>query len=170
MEIRFGQYSMRPFRKRDIPALVRHANNINVSRNLRDSFPYPYTDVDADGWVKFVTQHSPPRNLVLTHDDEAIGGIGLRLQEDVHRLSAEVGYWLSESYWGRGIVAQALKLFTDYAFANFPFERIYAGVFERNPASVRVLEKAGYEYEATLRRGVVKDGLVMDELIYTVLR
>lgn len=170
MEIRFGQYTLRPFRKRDIPALVRHADNINVSRNLRDSFPYPYTQADAEGWVKFTLQQSPPRNLAIANESEAFGGIGLKLQDDVHRLSAEVGYWIGESYWGRGIVVEALKVFTDYVFQTFPVERIYAGVFERNLASMRVLEKAGYFHESTLQRGVVKDSVVMDELIYVTLR
>ncbi len=170
MEIQFGQYVLRPFRKRDIPSLVRYADNINVARNLRDSFPYPYSAADAEGWVKFTSQQNPPRNLAIASDGEAFGGIGLRLHDDVHRCSAEVGYWIGEPFWGRGITAQALSVFTQYAFHNFTVERIYAGVFERNTSSVRVLEKAGYRYEATLQRGVIKDGVVMDELIYVTLR
>lgn len=170
MEIRFGQYHLRPFRKRDVSAMVKHGNNYDVSKNLRDSFPYPYSAADAEGWVKFTNQQNPPRNLAIATDEEVIGGIGLRLHDDVHRCTAEVGYWLGEEYWGRGIATEALRVFTDYCFSTFALTRIYAGVFERNLASMRVLEKAGYHAEAILQQAVIKGDHVMDEHYYVMLR
>ena len=100
----------------------------------------------------------------------AVGGIGILLQEDVHRRSAEIGYWLGEDYWGRGIVTEAVRRVTDWAFENFDLCRIFAHVFAWNPASMRVLEKAGYEYEGRLRQSVTKDGQTIDQVIYAIIR
>ncbi|MGH7406412.1 MAG: GNAT family N-acetyltransferase [Candidatus Methylomirabilales bacterium] len=101
---------------------------------------------------------------------EAVGRIGLDLQTDVHRRSAEIGFWLAEPYWGRGIATEAVRAMTDFAFATFDLCRIFAGVFEWDPASVRVLEKAGYAYEGRLRKSVTKDGQTIDAFLYAVVR
>jgi RimJ/RimL family protein N-acetyltransferase len=103
-------------------------------------------------------------------DDAVVGGIGIDVGTDVFRRSAEIGYWLGEPFWGRGIATEVLRALTDYAWATFDIIRLEAGVFSWNPASARVLEKAGYTLEGCLRQGVVKQGRVGDRLIYGLLR
>ena len=169
MELLLGDYSIRSFRRSDADSLARHADNHKVSRFLRDSFPHPYTRADAETWIRFVHSQEPETNFVLADSEEAVGGIGLRMCFDVHRLGAELGYWIAEPHWGKGIMTRAVKEFTAYAFTQYNLERIWAGVFEKNPASSRVLEKAGYRYEGTHRSAVVKDGEVMDEIIFATL-
>ena len=109
-------------------------------------------------------------NFAIVVDGVSVGAIGLVLKDDVFRRSAEIGYWLGTDYWGRGIVTEAVRAVTDYAFATFDICRVYAGVFEWNPASMRVLERAGYELEGRMRKSVTKDGETVDELIYAVIR
>ena len=109
-------------------------------------------------------------SYAIASDEEAIGGIGLRWQQDVHRRSAEIGYWVGEPFWGQGIATKAVRALTEYAFVNPGLIRIYASVFELNPASARVLEKAGYTYEGRLRKSVTKDGITIDQLLYAIVR
>jgi RimJ/RimL family protein N-acetyltransferase len=170
VEIVLSRCTLRPWRPGDEAALVRHANNRNVSRNLRDRFPYPYTAADATAWIERASVESPARNAAIVVQGAPAGGIGLELGADVFRRSAEIGYWLAESYWGRGIATEALRAMTDYAFATFDVCRLEAGVFEWNPASARVLEKAGYVLEGRKRRSVTKDGRTIDWLWYARVR
>jgi RimJ/RimL family protein N-acetyltransferase len=170
MELKLSKSTLREFRTGDEESLVRHANNPKVWRNLRDAFPHPYTREDAKHWIEIASPTTPATNFAIVVDRDAVGGIGLVLKEDVHRQSAEIGYWLGEDLWGRGIVTEAVRTITDYAFATFDLCRVYAGVFEWNLASMRVLEKAGYEFECRLRKSVIKEGQIIDELIYTVIR
>jgi RimJ/RimL family protein N-acetyltransferase len=154
----------------DAISLARHANNLKIWRNLRDVFPHPYTREAAEWWVARAAAEVPETQFAIEVDGEAAGGIGLTLREDVERRSAEVGYWLGEAYWGRGIATEALLGFTTKAFERYDLLRIYAGVFDGNPASCRVLEKAGYMLEGRLRRAVVKDGQVLDQLLFARVR
>jgi len=170
MELIIGDYKIRSWSWQDRAALVRHANNRGVSINLRDSFPYPYTDGDAKHWLRFACDQRPETHFAIANPEEAIGGIGLVRQSDVNRISAEIGYWLGEPFWGRGIASRAVRALTEYAFANFNLLRIYAWVFEWNPASARVLEKAGYRREGRLRQSVIKNGQVIDQFLYAILR
>ena len=162
---------LRPWRKGDEEALVRHANNRKVSINLRDHFPHPYTMEDARSWIeRCLAASEPPATLAIEHEGEPIGGVGLQPLADVARFTAEVGYWLGEPFWGRGFATEALIRLTGYAFERFAFERLEAWVFATNPASARVLEKAGYEREATMKRAVFKDGRFLDCHVYVRLR
>lgn len=170
MRIDIGEWQIRSFRSGDAESLALHANNRNIWRNLNDGFPHPYLVDDARTWIAFAGQKSPEQNFAIGSEHEVVGGIGLKLREDVFRRSAEIGYWLGEPYWGRGIATEALVALTDYAFERFDLVRIDAGVFEWNPASCRVLEKAGYVHEARLRQSVYKDGQTIDRLIYARLR
>ncbi len=170
MQIEIGQWQIRSYRPADAEALARAANNRRIWRNLNDSFPHPYTLTDARQWLSLTAQEEPEQNFALASSTEAIGGIGLKLRGDVYRRSAEIGYWLGEPYWGRGIATAALRALTNFAFDQFDLVRIEAGVFEWNPASCRVLEKAGYVQEARLRKAVVKDGQVIDRFLYAKLR
>lgn len=163
---------LRPWQPGDEASLCRHASSRAIWRNLRDRFPYPYTEADARAWVHACAQVDPPQNLAIidTEAGGAVGGIGLILGEDVYRRSAEVGYWLGEAVWGRGLATLALRAFCDYAFAAFDLRRLWAGVFSWNPASCRVLTKAGFFLEGRQRDAVTKDGQTLDLLVYALLR
>lgn len=171
MRIETERLVLRPWQAGDEEALVRHAGNRKVWLNLRDRFPHPYTRKDAEDWIAHRAGDAEPvKQMAIEHAGEAVGGIGLMPLEDVARFTSEVGYWLGEAVWGRGFAAEALRHFTDYAFESFPFERLEAWIFAPNTASRRVLEKAGYEYEATTRRSVFKDGQFLDCHIYVRFR
>ena len=161
---------VRQWRMQDADALVRHADNINVARQLRDRFPHPYTRANASMFLKAATSAAEPSNLAIEVEGEAAGAIGYVPGIDVERFSAEIGYWLGEKFWGRGIATDALIAMTDHAFANYDICRIYAYVFGWNGASARVLEKAGYTLEGRLRKSVTKDGQTIDNLIYAIIR
>jgi RimJ/RimL family protein N-acetyltransferase len=171
MEIVGPRVVLRPWRRGDEAALVRHANNRNVWRNLTDRFPHPYTVADARAWVRQCsTHHGPPCHLAVTLDDEPIGGTGFARLGDLSRLTAEIGYWLGEALWGQGLATEALRLTTEYAFGQFDFVRLQAGVLDWNPRSRRVLEKVAYRLEARLANAVYKDGQVIDSWLYIRLR
>ena len=170
MEITLERCTLRPWRRGDELSLVRYANNRNVWRNLRDRFPHPYTAADADAWLTHVSAQSPVASFAIVVDGHAVGGIGLEPGTDVHRRSAEIGYWLGEPFWGRGIATEALRAVTEYAFRTFDICRLEAAVFEWNPASARVLEKAGYRLEGRARLAVTKDGRTGDRLLYALVR
>jgi RimJ/RimL family protein N-acetyltransferase len=162
--------SLRSWESRDRDAIVRYANNRRVSINLRDRFPYPYTIADARRFLEQVVGHQPETTFAIDVAGEAVGGIGFELQSDVAHRSAEIGYWVAEEFWGRGIATDALVAMSEYAFANFEICRLYAHVFDWNPASARVLEKAGYAFEGRLRKSVTKDGKTIDQLMYALVR
>lgn len=166
MELPLSTCTIRSWRYDDLDALVRHANNRKVWRNLRDAFPHPYTREDGENWLAMALSQDPATNFAIAVDDEAIGGIGLELKSDVFRRSTEIGYWIGERFWGRGIATEAVAALTSWGFANLDIERIYAGVFSWNPASSRVLEKVGYTFEGRLHNAIYKDGRVLDELVY----
>ncbi|GAB3945841.1 GNAT family N-acetyltransferase [Spirosoma harenae] len=160
---------IRSWQQGDEPTLALHANNRNIWLNLRDRFPHPYTEADAQGWIASVVGTLPETNFAIVVDNEPVGAIGLVLHEDIERCSAEVGYWLGENYWGRGILTVALKAFTQYVFREFDLTRLYAVPFLRNPASIKVLEKAGYHCEGIMRRSAIKDGQVLDQALYAYI-
>ena len=170
MEIKLSRCTLRGWRRGDEPPLLRYADNRNVWLNLRDRFPHPYTAADAEAWIGIASVESPVASFAIVIDDEAIGGIGLSLGTDVFRRSAEVGYWLGEPFWGRGIATEALRAVTEYAWQYFDICRLEAGVFEWNPASMRVLEKVGYLREGRARLGVTKDGRTGDRVLYGLVR
>lgn len=166
MEIRLERCTIRTWRKDDVDSIVRLANNRAVARNLRDRFPHPYGRKDAKAWIRNARAARPECMFAIDVEGQAIGGIGLHPQEDVHRRSMEIGYWLGEPFWDRGITTEAVRALTRYAFQTFDVARIYAYVYEWNPPSARVLEKAGYRLEGRLRKAVTKDGTTMDMLVY----
>jgi RimJ/RimL family protein N-acetyltransferase len=171
MRIETERLVLRRWREDDAEALARHADNRRIWINLRDRFPHPYTLEHAREWIgRCLAAPDPPLELAIEHADEPIGGIGLQAMTDVARFTAEVGYWLGEAFWGRGFATEAVRRFTDYAFERFAFERLEAWIFATNPSSGRVLEKSGYQYEATLRRSAFKDGRFLDCHLYARLR
>jgi ribosomal-protein-alanine N-acetyltransferase len=170
MELKLARCTLRPWRVGDEGSLVRYANNRNVSRNLKDRFPFPYTAADAVEWIRQASTQAPVTAFAIVVDGSAVGGAGIELGTDVHRRSAAIGYWLGEPFWGRGIATEVLRALTEYAFTTFDICRLEAGVFDWNPASARVLEKAGYTLEGRARRAVLKDGRLGDRLLYGLVR
>lgn len=161
---------LRDWTARDAASLARHADNPRIAAMMRDAFPSPYTLGDADRFIAMATAPGPNLFLAIEVDGEACGGIGIHPLEDVHRRSAEIGYWLSESCWGRGIVTGAVRALVPEAFRQYDILRIQAGIFSNNPASMRVLEKSGFVREAVHRNAVTKNGVTMDEHMYVMLR
>ena len=166
MTLRGDRCVLRRWRAADIGPLVRHANNINVSRYLRDRFPYPYTRKDARAFLAMAGGDADHTRLAIDVDGEAVGGIGASVGSDIERFSAEVGYWLGESYWGRGIATEALVLFSEHVFERLNLLRLFAVAAAANVASARVLAKAGYQQEGVMRCAAVKFGLPNDQLLF----
>jgi len=162
--------TLRGFKHGDETSLQENANNIAVSQNLRDSFPNPFSTNDAFNWISMNRNSQIPLNLAITVNDRVVGGIGIVQQTDIYRLNAELGYWLGEPFWNRGIMSEAVKAMVDYAFAHFKIIRIYAGVFEHNYASMRVLKKAGFHKEAVHRKAIFKNGQIIDEHLFSILK
>ena len=133
---------LRPWRTVDAPALAQAANNRNVWISLRDRMPHPYTLADAEDYIRQRFAADSELIFCIEADGSAVGGIGLHPQEDVCRITAELGYWLAESYWGQGITTEAVRAIVRHGFNTRPLERIEAFVYANNPASARVLEKA----------------------------
>jgi len=154
----------------DITDIALYGNNINVSRNLRDSFPYPYTKADAEWFINFTRGFSPRQNFAITLDEKFVGIMGIHPFDDIYSDTAEIGYWLGENYWGMGITSQAIPLIVQYGWATLKLQRIQAGVFDYNPASMRVLEKSGFAKEGILRKRLKKKGKYYDEHMYGILR
>jgi len=162
---------LRRLTKSDASQIARHANNKKVWDNLRDFIPYPYHEKDASFFIELTLKESPQLTFgVLTESNDLCGVIGLVLQQDVYRLSAEIGYWIGEEYWGKGIVTKAIGLITTYGFEQLKLERIQAGVFDYNIASMKALEKNGYSKEGVFRNSVLKNGQMYDEHRYAKLK
>ncbi len=154
----------------DANNLVKYANNIKIWNNLRNYFPYPYTMEHANSWIDNSFVASPLINFAIDLDGEAIGGIGLIFNTDVYVLSAEIGYWIGEEFWGKGITTEAIRQMVEYSFYYFDIVRIYAEVFENNKASMRALEKNGFYLEGVRRKSVFKNNTIMDDYIWVKLR
>jgi [ribosomal protein S5]-alanine N-acetyltransferase len=165
--IQLNGFSLRRWRQGDESSLSKHADDYDIWINVTDRFPNPYTVADAQEWILASTKNEQLRDFAIVVNDEAVGGIGFLPQKDVFRRSAEIGYWLGKQYWGRGFMTQAVTAVTEYAFKNVDLCRIYAGVFAWNPASAKVLEKCGYEFEGRLRNAITKDGKTTDQLLYS---
>jgi [ribosomal protein S5]-alanine N-acetyltransferase len=169
MKLTLTTCEVRSWQPRDVSSLVTHANNRNVSINLRDRFPFPYTRRDGRDFIKMARRMTPESFFAIAVDGEAVGGIGFVPHQDVERVSSEVGYWLGEPFWGRGITTEALSAITRYAISTHGFTRLFALPFAHNEASCRVLEKAGYVLEARLRKSAIKEGQICDQLQYAFI-
>lgn len=161
-----GSCIVRDWSAGDRGSLLRLANNRRIWRNLKDRFPHPYGDAEADAWLALVREHPERTGWAIEVDGLAAGGIGLRPGEDVHAKSANIGYWLGEPYWGRGIMTEAVRAVSNHAFSQLGFARVEAMVYEWNPASMRVLEKCGFVREGVMRKSIFKDGQLIDSVMY----
>jgi len=170
MHLDLGDLRVRSWRRDDLDALLRYANNPKIAANLRDQFPHPYTRRDGIDYLNYVRACEVPMAFAIEYAGEAVGGIGFKLGLDIARLSLEMGYWLAEPFWGRGFTTRAVTAASDWAFGNYNVVRIFAMVFSHNVGSARVLEKAGFQLEGTLRRSAVKNGVILDQAMYAKLR
>lgn len=160
---------LRPWNPADKADLLSNANNRKVWRNLAGMFPFPYTERDAHLWFDIAAAPGRSTNLAITLEGRAIGGIGAVACADIAQRTALFGYWLGEAHWGKGIASAAAAAFVRYLEAQGTFARLEAAVFEWNPASMRVLEKIGFEREGTLRKSVSKDGQLIDSVMYAYI-
>ncbi len=166
MHIRLQKSDVRSFRNSDAKTIARHANNRNIWMNLRDMFPHPYSVQDAREFITLAQCQRPESHFAIVVDGEAAGAIGFKLNTDIERVSTEVGYWLGEAYWGRGIASEVLPAMTRFAVDAYGVTRVYALPFEWNAPSIRVLEKSGFVLEGRLRRSAIKDERIVDQLLY----
>lgn len=171
MEIIFEGIALRPWSFKDASQLAAIANNKNIADNLRDGFPFPYSLSDAHKWLNSVIPvNYPPKFFAILSDNHLTGSIGIVTKDDIYRKNVEIGYFLAEEFWGRGIITKAIKAITAYAFSRFDIVRVYAEPYADNPASRRALENAGFLCEAVLKNNVIKNGIVKDRCIYSVLK
>jgi RimJ/RimL family protein N-acetyltransferase len=159
-------FTLRKFVESDLASLVKSANNANIAKYVRNIFPHPYTDEDGRQFLAIAANDSGI--FAIDIDGEAVGSIGITPQSDVREKNAEIGIWLAEPFWGHGIATRAVVQIVEYGFKTFDITRIFACTFSTNPASQRVLEKAGFICEALLKDAIYKNGIYMDELIYAV--
>ncbi|HYG15426.1 MAG TPA: GNAT family protein [Bacteroidia bacterium] len=161
-------FKLRPWNINDLDSLVKHAGNYNIAKNMTDSFPHPYSEENGRRFIEFATGDTPIRIFAIEVNGEAVGGIGLHPQNDIQRTNAELGYWLAEPYWGRGIITRAIPQMVEFGFNTFEITRIFARPFGTNMASQRVLEKTGFNLEARFEKTFYKNGEFVDELIYAI--
>jgi ribosomal-protein-alanine N-acetyltransferase len=169
MELLAPTCVVRSYDPGDAKSLAAEGNNRKIWLNLRDRFPHPFTEADASAYIASVLARPNHTSFAIAVDGQAVGGISLRLGEDIERFSAELGYWLGESYWGRGITSDAVEVVTRHGLSSLSLARIFALPFAHNPASHRVLEKSGYEREGLLRCSAVKDGRLLDQVLYAAV-
>lgn len=163
-------FVLREWNPGDCASLAVNADNFNVWINLRDGFPHPYTAADAASFINMVAASHRGQYLAIEVGGRAVGGIGFTPGSDIERLNAEFGYWLGEAYWGRGIMTSAAKLFCRHIFDNTPIIRLWAGIYEYNAASQRVLQKAGFTHLTTLHKAAMKSGRVIDLEYYELVK
>jgi RimJ/RimL family protein N-acetyltransferase len=168
--IELGHITLRNWQKKDIKSLAKNANNKKIWDNLRDEFPYPYTEMAAKQWIAIANEDNPLTNFAIEYKGNAVGGVGIILKSDVFRQNAEIGYWLGEKYWNKGIGTKVAHAMVEYSFQHFNIVRIFANVFETNVASIRVLEKCNFKKEATLKMAVIKNNQVQNCYIYSILK
>lgn len=166
------EFELRKWDKDYADDLALHANNINIASNLRDAFPFPYTKKDAKDFISHCIANEGKGQIcrAIIVNGEAVGSIGVHLGKDVYRKSAEIGYWLSETYWDMGIMTEAVKDMCEIAFRKFDIVRIFAEPFYHNTPSRRVLDNAGFSLEGIMINGAYKNGDIIDYCMYAKIR
>jgi [ribosomal protein S5]-alanine N-acetyltransferase len=171
MEIFSEGIVLRPWAISDALKLAIIANNKKIAENVRDGFPFPYSVKDAQEWLNIVLpENNPPRFFAIISDRQLVGSIGIITKTNIYRKNIEIGFFISEDFWGKGIATKAIKAATSYAFRDFDIARVYAEVFSDNAGSRRALEKAGFSLEAILKKSIIKNNSIKDSCIYSVLR
>jgi RimJ/RimL family protein N-acetyltransferase len=164
------KFKLRTWAISDLESLVKYANNWNVAKNLTDKFPHPYTERNGREFIEFATKDNPIHILAIDIDRQAIGGIGIHPQEDIHRKNAELGYWLAEPFWGQGIISNAIIQIINFGFSTYDIDRIFARPFGTNIASQKVLKKNNFILEGRFEKVLFKNGEYLDELVYAFRR
>lgn len=164
------EIKLRPWNIEDAESLVENANNFEIARFMSDAFPYPYTIENANNFIAFAIKDEPIHIFAIEIDGKAVGGIGIHPQADIMKKNAELGYWLGEKYWGKGIISRAIQEIIPFALKTYDITRIYARPFGNNVASQKVLEKAGFKLEARIKENIFKNGEYLDELVYAIRR
>ncbi|MBD5092330.1 MAG: GNAT family N-acetyltransferase [Clostridiales bacterium] len=164
--------SIKKWETTDATALAKALSNKNVLDNLRDGLPFPYTEKDALEYITTMREVNENGTFAfaIVYNEKVVGSIGVFRKDNIHNRTAELGYYLAEEHWGKGIMTQAVKMLCDFVFANSDIIRIFAEPFARNIGSCRVLEKAGFKFEGVLRSNAVKNGIVEDMRLYSRLR
>lgn len=162
------EFTLRPFTADDAELLPEYANNYNIARNMMNVFPHPYSAADAEKFIAMVSQQNPTQVFTIDINGRASGAIGIFPQQDIMCRNAELGYWLAEPFWGKGIITRAVKQMVEYGFKTWDINRIYARPFGSNKGSQKVLEKAGFILEARFEKTIFKFGEYQDELVYAV--
>ncbi len=165
------QFILRPFKQKDAQSLKKYINNEKIYKNTLH-IPYPYTIKDARKWLKKVLKQRKKKNpnqinFAIDMDSQVVGSIGLK---EIEGHKAELGYWLAEKHWGKGIMTEAVKIVTNFGFDKLGLRRIYAYVFTFNKGSIRVLEKAGYKQEGILKKHVKKEDKFMDDYLFAKVK
>ena len=160
---------LRLWKIEDAQALASIANNRNIWNNVRDRLPSPYTVKDALEWIGHTQKENPKTNFAIEYKGMLAGSAGCILKDDINRKTLEIGYFIGEHFWGKGIATEAVKLITEYVIKEFKPVRIYAEVFEHNKASMRVLQKNGFYLETISRKAVIKNNAVLDNYIWVKL-
>ena len=168
MNLSSGKTSLRHFRDEDQQRLSELANNEKIGRNLRDGFPFPYTLADAANFISRFKAH--PSFFAIEYNGEYVGNISLVPLDNVYRRTAEIGYFLGEPYWNKGIMTSAVNIITEFGFRELDLIRIHTGIYEYNPASQRVLEKCGFVKEGVFRKNICKNGQMFDEIRFAKIR
>ena len=163
---------IRKWKLSDAADLALALSNKKVQDNLRDGLPYPYTEKDGVEYIQAMLSADENKifAFAITINDKAIGSIGVFRQANIHRCTAELGYYIAENYWGKGIMTEAVKQICEYVFNNSDIVRIYAEPFAYNTASCRVLEKAGFQFEGILKSNAVKNGKIIDMRMYSLIK
>lgn len=161
---------LRHLEKTDLNILANLANNAKIACNLRDGFPHPYKETHAEQFYAMVKNYCPESIFAIEYEKNFAGMIGLTPQSDVYCKTAEIGYWLGEPYWNKGIMTIAVNLIVEWGWKNLPIVRIHTGIFSHNPASARVLTKAGFSFECEFQNSVFKNGKLLNELRYSLLK
>lgn len=165
-----SEIRLRIFTPEDAEHLAVIANNPKVAANLRDAFPCPYAREDAVKFIADAMAANPTNRFAIEWKGQHVGNVGIFPGEDIYRLSAEIGYFIAEPYWGKGIATEAVRQIVEYGFSTLGMIRIYAGVFAYNPASMKVLEKCGFQKEGIARNALIKNGKIWDEHRYAIIR
>jgi len=157
---------LRSFSEEDQVRVAELCNNIKIWNNVRDFFPNPYSEEDAATFIRSCREEDPQVTFAIDFKGELAGCAGLVRQTDIYKLSAEIGYWIGEPFWGMGIATTAVELLSEYGLNDLGLIRIYSAVFDFNKASQRVLEKSGYQLEGIFKKSIIKNGLICDEFRY----
>jgi len=161
---------LRSLENSDKGNMVKYANNKAIWENLMDGFPHPYTKKDADKWISYCLEKSKNVHLAIIYKEEYVGAIGAEFKEDIYRYSAELGYWIGEPFWGKGILTRVIKSMVPFLFKTYKINRIFGNTFPKNIGSNKVLLKNGFKKEGVLRKAAFKDGFFIDLEVFGRLK